>query len=88
MILGLSPSYKLCFLPKLAVFKNNVITISNYLSLRAFSGAVSLKSITVEVFLRCEWININPPPPIPVICGSDIAKHNDEAIAASIAFPP
>ena len=59
-----------------------------YLSFRAFSGADSLKSITVEVFLRCEWINIIPPPPIPVICGSAMARQRDVATAASIAFPP
>ena len=55
------------------------------MSVLACAGAVSLKSIVVDVPLICT--SMKPPPPIPDECEFTTPMHRTLAIAASTALP-
>lgn len=54
----------------------------------AAAGAVSRPSIVSINPVAAPWWTRNPPPPMPLDCGSTTVKANIIAIAASVALPP
>ena len=52
---------------KIEMVTGRLIKRFKYLNLLSLNEADSLKSMTVEKFLRCWWMSMKPPPPMPVI---------------------